>query len=116
MAAEGAVATVLFKREKITDSDVIAAMCDRIQFFIDYNCPRFIVFDFEQVRFFSSEVLGLLLEMRTKVAAWHGEVVISSLNPQLQRVFKVTNLDRIFTFYPDAETAIAAGSTVGGEK
>jgi len=36
----------------------------------------------------------------------NGEVAITSLSPQLQRVFKITNLDSLFRFYPDRTTAM----------
>jgi anti-anti-sigma factor len=116
LTAGGAIAMVLFKCEKATDSEAIAKMCERIGFFIDSNCPGHVVFDFEPVKFFSSEMLGLLLDIRTKLSAWNGEAVVSSLTPQLQRVFKVTNLDRVFRFYPDVETAVTAVNNVRGEK
>ncbi len=68
------------------------------------------VFDFTDVKFFSSQVLGLLLEARARLEPYHGEVAITSLSPQLLRVFKITNLDRIFNFYPDRVTAVGSVS------
>jgi anti-anti-sigma factor len=58
------------------------------------------------VKFFSSQVLGLLLAMRTRLSSYGGQVIISAINPQLHRVFKITNLDQVFRFFPDAESAI----------
>ena len=66
------------------------------------------VIDFENVKFFSSAVLGLLLDIRAKLKTYEGEVVISGINPQLYRVFKITNLDKIFRFFPDKQSAIRA--------
>jgi anti-sigma B factor antagonist len=65
-----------------------------------------VIFDFAGVKFFSSQVLGLLLEIRAKLQASNSEVVISAINPQLHRVFKITNLDKIFRFFPDRESAV----------
>ena len=36
------------------------------------------------------------------------KIIISGINPQLGRVFKITNIDKIFKFYPDKQTAIDA--------
>ena len=69
------------------------------------------IFDFGSVKFFSSQVLGLLLDIRAKLETYNGEVVISAINPQLHRVFKITNLDKVFRFFPDKESAIQAVST-----
>jgi anti-anti-sigma factor len=58
------------------------------------------------VRFFSSQVLGLLLDMRSRTQPFEGEVVISAINPQLHRIFRITNLDKIFRFFPDKISAV----------
>jgi anti-anti-sigma regulatory factor len=33
-------------------------------------------------------------------------IVVAALSSQLTRVFRITNLDRIFEFYPDTPTAL----------
>jgi anti-anti-sigma factor len=53
-------------------------------------------------------VLGLLLDIRAKLQSHNGKVVISAINPQLHRVFKITNLDKIFAFFPNRESAVKA--------
>ena len=64
------------------------------------------IFDFDRVSFFSSQVLGLILETRAKLLNWEGLVAICNTNSQLQRVFKITNLDKIFKFFPDRSSAL----------
>jgi anti-anti-sigma regulatory factor len=56
-------------------------------------------------------VLGLLLDMRAKLKMHDGEVVVSAINPELYRVFKITNLDKVFRFFPDKKSAVEAMST-----
>ncbi len=97
---------VAFKSANISDVNGIAAVSKQITEFIDENHPNKLIFDFERVKFFSSQVLGLLLDIRAKLAAYNGEVVISAINPQLHRVFRITNLDKIFRFFQDRESAI----------
>lgn len=104
----GKAATVSFTGDSISDVEAIAAMSEQIGEFIGRVCPKTMIFDFSGVKFFSSQVLGLLLETRGKLGACDGQVVISALNPQLHRVFRITNLDRIFEFFPDKETALKA--------
>lgn len=86
----------------------IETLSKRIASIIENEKPIKMVVDFEKVKFFSSQTLGLLLDVRKKMQAYDGEVVISGINPQLHRVFKITNLDKIFTFYPDVESAVNA--------
>jgi len=108
---QGSAAIVAFKSTSISDVDGIAIAAKRIKEFIDENQPNTLIFDFEGVKFFSSQVLGLLLDIRTKLKPHNGEVVITAINPQLHRVFKITNLDKVFKFFPDRESATKAMDT-----
>jgi anti-sigma B factor antagonist len=108
---KGNVAVVAFKAASITGEEEIAAACQQIERVIEEKHPKRMVFDFQAVKFFSSQVLGLLLDIRAKLQAYSGEVVISAINPQLHRVFKITNLDKIFRFFPEKESAVRTMST-----
>ena len=101
-------AIVAFRTPSMGDVDAIAAASTRIKEFVRENQPQILIFDFEVVKFFSSLVLGLLLDIRGKLTACDGEVLISAINPQLHRVFKITNLDKVFRFFPDRQSAIKA--------
>jgi len=105
------VAVVFFKDTSISDVDGIETSSRQVNNFIEENHPASIVFDFGGVKFFSSRVLGLVLDIRAKLRTYDGKVVISAINPQLHRVFKITNLDKIFSFFPDRESAVKAVST-----
>lgn len=100
------VTVITFLTSSISDLDEIAAASKQIDEFISRNQPARLIFDFGEVKFFCSRVLGLLLEIRAKLEAYGGEVVISAINPQLYRVFKITNLDKIFRFFPDRQSAV----------
>ena len=103
---QGKSGVVTFQSASICDVDGIAAISQQIKEFINKNKPCGLIFDFERVKFFSSQLLGLLLDIRNCLSAYNGEVVISAINPQLHRVFRITNLDKIFRFFPDRESAI----------
>ena len=104
--SQGDIATVAFKATSISNFDGITAAAEEIKSFIQEKAPKAIIFDFEKVKFFSSQVLGLLLEIRAKQKKSDGKVAISGINPQLHRVFTITNLDKIFTFFPSKEIAL----------
>ena len=108
---EANTAIVAFKSASICDVDGITSVSNQIKEFIDKNQPNKLIFDFEGVKFFSSQVLGLLLDIRAKMGTHNGEVVISAINPQLHRVFKITNLDKVFKFFPDKGSALEITST-----
>lgn len=111
ITSEGNTAIVVFKSASVSDVDAITTAAKQIKEFIDGNQPNKLIFDFGSVKFFSSQVLGLLLDIRAKLETYNGEVVISAINPQLHRVFKITNLDKIFRFFPDKENALQAVGT-----
>ena len=102
------IAVVVFNTTSISDVGGIEKASAQIKQFIADNRPNKMVMDFTQVKFFTSQVLGLLLDLWRKLQASGGEVVISGINPQLHRVFKITNLDKIFRFFPDSESALKA--------
>jgi anti-sigma B factor antagonist len=105
---KGKSGIITFQTASICDVDEITAISGQIKAFIIENKPSCLVFDFERVKFFSSQLLGLLIDIRNCIIAYDGEVVISAINPQLHRVFRITNLDKIFRFFPNRESAIKA--------
>lgn len=105
-------AVVSFSRSWISDVEEISCASGQIEGYVEQHHPARMIFDFSGVKFFSSQVLGLLLEARARLQPRGGQVIVASLNSQLERVFKITNLDRIFTFVPDKDAAFgeAAGA------
>ncbi len=113
---EGSVAVVEFTESVVSDLDGIAQSARLLKTFVDENEPGRVIFDFDRVSFFSSQVLGLILETRARLLNWEGLVAICNTNDQLQRVFKITNLDKIFKFFPDRSSAVlsmTSGATEG---
>ena len=104
ITSTGPTAVVEFIRPCISDADAIAEASHQIADFIARQHPHHVVFDFSQVKFFSSQVLGLLLEARAQLRETHGQVLVKIANPQLRRVFKITNLERIFQFVPPCQS------------
>ncbi len=103
---QGSVAVVEFTESIVSNLDGIAHSARLLKTYVDENRPGKVIFDFDRVSFFSSQVLGLILETRAKLLNWEGLVAICNTNSQLQRVFKITNLDKIFRFFPDRTSAL----------
>ena len=103
---QGSVAVVEFTESIVSNLDGIAHAARLLKTYVDENRPGKVIFDFDRVSFFSSQVLGLILETRAKLLNWEGLVAICNTNSQLQRVFKITNLDKIFRFFPDRTSAL----------
>src|SRR3989338_2153265 len=108
ISRNGSMAVVAFMGTSISNPERIVVVARQIKAFIDENDPAGVVFDFSRVKFFSSQVLGLLIDIRSKLKLRNCEVAISAIDPRLYRVFKITNLDKIFRFFPDSASAVAA--------
>lgn len=106
IATEGNAAVASFKGPCLSDVAEITNASAQVKQYIETNQPRKMVFDFDGVKFFSSQVLGLLLEARARLESHRGRMAIVALSPQLERVFKITNLDKLFCFYPDRAAAL----------
>ena len=102
------ICIVSFGSASISGISDIDQLSGQLHQFIADNRPGKMVIDFADVRFFSSQLLGLLVDVWKRLKDYDGVLVICGINPHLTRVFKITSLDRIFEFYPDRSGAIEA--------
>ncbi|MFH1614127.1 MAG: STAS domain-containing protein [Planctomycetota bacterium] len=102
------IVIITFMDQTISGVSDVENLSGQIKAYISDNYPRKVVVNFQNVKFFSSQTLGMLLDLWRKMQGYNGRIVISGINPQLHRVFKITNLDKIFSFYPDIESACGA--------
>lgn len=64
-----------------------------------------LVIDFSDVTFLDSSGLGALVGLLKKVGH-RGDLVICSLGSDAAQMFKICRMERVFTLYPDAATAL----------
>ncbi len=65
-----------------------------------------LILDFQNVRFLSSAVLGLLIRVSKKVYERDGQLRLCNITPKIHEIFKITRLTKVFDIYPDIESAI----------
>lgn len=70
--------------------------------------PPKVVIDFSRVRFISSMMLGLLVDVWRRMTEYGGQIRICGIDPRLTRVFKITHLDKIFTFSENLDQALGS--------
>jgi anti-anti-sigma factor len=95
---DGDAMLITFPSPCVCDADLIAHASQEMRQHLDAHHPQQVIFDFDRVKFFSSQVLGLILEARAWLQTWNGQVMISSIDPKLHRTFRITHLDHIVTF------------------
>ena len=67
-----------------------------------------LVIDMAATTHLSSAALGMLIDVHKKCAAAGGKMIICSLDPSLRRIFKLSKLEKMFTFAKDKKKALEA--------
>lgn len=64
------------------------------------NGQKNFTFDFSQCNFIDSTGLGALVSIYKKCAEKDGSIKLKSLKPEVEKLFKLTRLDKVFEIYP----------------
>ena len=100
------VTAVRFQESSILDTQLIHDIADELDRLIEVEHQKKLLLDFTEVKFFSSSALGLLVTLSKKMAEIEGQIVICALAVELRKVFKITNLDKLFDFADDEDRAL----------
>ena len=108
ISAHEDVYVVSFNQPSICGVAQVDAIAQALRSLIQDSRPANLVIDFSDVVFFSSQMLGLLVDLWRRMKDAGGKLFVSGINPQLNRVFRITHLDKIFAFYENSQAAISA--------
>ena len=100
------VTVVNFRSASILDPGTIEAIHKELSALVEEQARRKLVLDFAHVKFFSSTMLGVLIDLHKKSRAIDGKVVVCGLRAQLYKVCKVMNLHKLLDFAEDEESAL----------
>jgi anti-sigma B factor antagonist len=103
----GDIHLVQFKDKKILDDTVLDEIRTEVTQLIGKASGPDVLLDFSNVEFMSSAMLGLLGPLHRKISSGHGRLKMCSIRPEILTVFKITNLDKLFSIHKDAPTALA---------
>lgn len=105
----GRVVVVDFIDAAIMDTLQIQQIADELYHLVDQQDRRYVLVDFSNVKFLSSQTLGVLLNLHKKITALKGWLGLCGLKKDLRKVFKITKLDTLFNFYENEEEALRDG-------
>jgi anti-sigma B factor antagonist len=91
--------------EKILEENDIRALGDSIMSVIEQAERMNLVLDFQNVRFLSSAVLGLLIRISRRIYEGDGQLKLCNINPKIHEIFKITRLTKVFNICQDIESA-----------
>ena len=100
------VTAVHFQETSILDTQLIRDIAHELDQLIEVENNKKLLLDFTEVKFFSSSALGILVTLSKKMAEIEGELVICALAAELRKIFKITNLDKLFKFADDEDQAL----------
>jgi anti-anti-sigma factor len=102
------VAVVDFIDSAIMDMQQIQQITEELDNLVDQQNQKFILLDFSSVKFLSSQTLGMILKLHSKVTSKKGWLGICGLHKDLYKIFRLTRLDKLFNFYDNEQEALRA--------
>ena len=100
------VTVVNFTDASILDTVQVQQIGEELYELIDDKAIRKLILDFSNVKFLSSSALGVLITLRKKSDEIKGKVLLCGMKPDLRKIFKITNLEKLFDFYENEERAL----------
>ena len=90
------VTIVTFTEERIVDEEQIRVLQESFGPIIEKNEEKELILNFVNVKFMTSALLGLLVRIHKKVCESGGRLRLSNLDPNLHKVFEITQLTKVF--------------------
>jgi len=103
---EGEIAHVGFIDKNILEEATIAQIGDEIAQMIDNATHPKILLNFDNVEHLSSAALGQLITINNKVKSKGGQLRLCRVDPQIDEVFAITRLNKLFQIYDEAAEAL----------
>ena len=106
---------VNFNDKTILDNAQVQQIGEQLYELVDRKDRKKLILDFTNVKLLSSSAIGVLITLRKKAEQIKGRVVLCGLRNELMKVFKITNLHKLFKFCKNEEKALAVfGITTAG--
>ena len=102
------ITLVTFTDSSILDNATIDQIGKDLYRLVDEEKKQQVIIDFANVKFLSSHALGIILTLHKKAKSVNGSLSLCGVRRELMKIFTLTDLDKIFKFYPDDKTALAA--------
>ena len=100
------VTIVTFDDESILDPLQVQDIGEQLHRLIEEEDRQRLILDFHKVKILSSQMLGVLIGLLKRIRSDRGRIVICGMKSELHKVFKITNLDKLFTFYKTEGNAL----------
>jgi anti-anti-sigma factor len=102
------ILTVVFTDARLLDDTKLEKVGNDLVEMLNKTTEERVIFDFRNVAFMSSSMLGKLVLAHKKANEFKVKLKFCSIDPEIRQVFKITKLDRVFDIEPDEPAARAA--------
>jgi anti-sigma B factor antagonist len=102
--AEGGAVVIRWSEPAVLDAANADELREQVAD-VQARSPR-IVFDMGQVEFIDSAIIGALVGFLRRARASGGDVKLAGLTPDIETIFEVTRLNRVFSIHPSVDAAL----------
>ena len=106
--SDGEILTVYFTEAKILDELVIRQCQDELIRMLEKTQEPNVILDFRFVKFLSSSALGMLIRVHKRCKDFKIDMKLCNIDKEIEKVFKITGLNKILEIYPDSPSAAAS--------
>lgn len=96
---------VEFRIESLMSANLKEIQAQLMALFDDEAICR-VVFDLKRVRDISSQFLGIIIAVHTRMSKRRGKLVVVGLNDKLNELMQITRLDRVIAIVPTVNDAV----------
>ncbi len=100
------IVLVQVTKDRLLDLPVITAIGAELTDLLERHAKPSIVLDLSQVGYLSSAMVGKLIAFYKGVVAAKGRLAVAGVKADLMPLFKITQVDKLIRFYPDAQQVI----------
>jgi len=102
------VMVVTFTDSSILDATAIEQIAKDLYYLVDNQAKQKIILDFSKVKSLSSQGLGILINLKKKLAVIKGTMALCAVRPEIKKLFSLTGLEKEFAFHADDKSALSA--------
>ena len=95
------ILTVCLTDSRLTDEAKLEQLGGDLLKQLDETTEERVILDFRNVQFMSSSMLGKLVQVQKKCKEFKVHLKLSAISSDIQQVFKITKLDKLFEIESD---------------
>ncbi len=92
---------------RLTGHIAVQQLGEEMRRIIEQYDSALIVLNFARVEMLSSAMIGKLIEFKNRVSERAGRLVLTNVSRQIQDIFDITKIDRMFVLKDDEADALA---------